>query len=548
MNEHEAAPFRVVGDFTPLITAEQGFPAFERLALGATKQLWLSFRIFDPTTRLRHATTCGATWLDLLRHRLKDGVQIRILLTDFDPIMVPDLHEASVRAEAALKDLERDGDIETMIVRHEARVGKGVRLGLWLPVARALDRQRSALNQMPDDARSDAFAHRPGIWRYLRKRDDGRIVWRIPKLPRLYPATFHQKIAVADSDAAIIGGLDIDERRYDSQDHDRAAQETWQDVSMRVTGDVVGDISRHIADCWNQNRLRMKALRREQARHAPSGGVRLSPGISTLSAGAIPDVDAGRDGIRLLRTASVQKRRVGLRFSPRTVVNEIEAAHIAAIRSAKHAIYIETQFFRSHAIADALTDAADRTPDLGLVMVLPAAPETIAFEQQMRLPERMGEHLQSACLEMVQDAFADRAVVLSPVMPVASTSDTRDHLHDAPIIYVHSKVLIVDETLCIVGSANLNGRSMKWDTEAAVECRDAKAVRALRMAVLQHWLPENPDAGLFDTSNMAAAWGALAKGNADQPPEQRKGFLVPHNAAPARQVGLPVPGVPDELV
>ena len=548
MNPSSSPPFRMIGTYQPLITADQGFPAFERLAMDAKDHLWLSFRIFDPTTRLTLEATVGDTWLDLIRHRLQDGVSVRVLLSDFDPIVGPDLHEGSVRAAVALGALASEGDIETMVVRHEARVGKGIRFGLWLPIMRELARQRKEMNALPLDDRSDVFAHRPGIWRYLRQRRDRRIAWRPLRLPRLYPATFHQKIAVADHRAAIIGGLDIDERRFDNPTHDREASETWHDVALHVTGDIVTDISHHIASGWNENRLRMRAMRRVQSRHAPPNGVDLSLPTNPLSVVEIPKAETALQGIRLLRTISVQKRRVGLRFSPKTAVNEIEQAHIEAIQSARNAIYIETQFFRSRTIADALTRVAVSNPSVNLVMILPAAPELIAFKEKFGLPERMGEFLQSECLSIVHEAFGPRAAILSPVRQVASASDGRDQLYDAEIIYVHSKVLIIDDNRSIVGSANLNGRSMKWDTEAAVECTQTASVRALRRVALAHWLPDSPRSSYFNLTDMAVTWTGLADENALRSPDQRKGFLVPHNPQPAKEVGMRVPGIPGELV
>ncbi len=548
MSETHQAPVRPVAEFTPLITAAQGFPAFERLAFEAREHLWMSFRVFDPLTRLRGLTGIGENWLDLLRHRLRSGVRIRVLLTDFDPIAAPELHEASIRSAIALNGLGDEGDIEVMVVRHEARVGKDMRLGLWLPVVRELEKQRAALNALPPEVRAEVFLHRPGIWRHLRQAADGRIGWRMPRLPRLFPATLHQKVAVADHKVAIIGGLDIDERRYDDPEHDREACETWQDIAVRVSGCIAGDISHHVASCWNRNRLRVQALDREQARHAPPQATAPTARIGRIEGGGQSDCGAVRPGVRLLRTLSAQKRRVGLRFAPATMVNEIEQAHIAAIGAARHAIYAETQYFRSKIIAEALARAALNNPNVNLVMILPAAPEEIAFEDQLRLPERMGEYLQSECLSTVLDAFGPRASVLSPVRQVEGTSRSRDQLHGAEIIYVHSKVLIIDESLCIVGSANLNGRSMRWDTEAAVECTDPGSVRALRRAVLEHWLPETPAQVFFGVAEMAATWGELARRNAGRAPGQRAGFLVPHDPTPGRQAGLPLPGVPDELV
>ncbi len=46
------------------------------------------------------------------------------------------------------------------------------------------------------------------------------------------------------------------------------------------------------------------------------------------------------------------------------------------------------------------------------------------------------------------------------------TRHDRDRLGGAPMIYVHAKVSIFDRSAAIVSSANLNGRSLRWDTEA----------------------------------------------------------------------------------
>ena len=111
-------------------------------------------------------------------------------------------------------------------------------------------------------------------------------------------------------------------------------------------------------------------------------------------------------------------------------------------------------------IADGLAEAARHAPELNLVLVLRAAPEEVAFKDEIGLSARMGEHLQSECLERTADAFGDRCAVLSPVRPMHSHSGGRDQLHNAPIIYVHTEIAIADADRAIVGSAKLNGRSM----------------------------------------------------------------------------------------
>ena len=89
-----------------LLTASEAYPELERLFLNAKREICLSFRIFDPLTRLRtdEAREIGDTWMTLIAHTLDRGVRLRILIADFDPVLRPELHRgcwASVRAAVA---------------------------------------------------------------------------------------------------------------------------------------------------------------------------------------------------------------------------------------------------------------------------------------------------------------------------------------------------------------------------------------------------------------------------------------------------------------
>ena len=538
-------PQRPLVHFKPLITAAEGYPALERLALGAQRDLWLAFRVFDPQTTLHADAIAGRTWQDLLRHILQRGIAVRVLLSDFDPIVAADLHERTWRCVGQLQDLREHGDIEVLPVRHPARVGKGARLGLWLVAAREIEKQRRELNEAGPDKGADMLGHRPGIWRYLRQNAQGRFQWRSFLLPRLFPATLHHKIAVADGTRAIIGGLDIDERRFDDPAHDRPAEETWHDAAVEVGGPVAADIADHIAETWNDHRHAMAALRREQSRHAPRG--------ADFRTGTLPPLDAvptssdpvQGDSARLIRTLSRHRRRLGFQISPKARLREIEEDHIDLFSRAERRIYLETQFLRSKPIAEALVEAGRRNPSVDLILILPAAPEEVAFENTTHFMHRFGEQLQVDCLDMIRDAFGDRAAILSPVRPRTRRSDDRDTLFDAEIIYVHSKIAIADDTDAIIGSANLNGRSMRWDTEAAVRIKGEATVRGLCRRVFDAW---TLDDGIDLTDQSAAAWQRLARDNAGTPPPDRRHFLVPYQIAEARRFGRGLRLLPDELV
>jgi phospholipase D1/2 len=542
-------PTRPAGAFEPLITAEEVYPALEKLAREAERTIWMAFRIFEPTTRIGEAGDPGdgaETWLGLLRDKLRQGVEVRIALADFDPIGAPGLHQTTWRSAAALATIAGEGSLEVLPIRHEARLGRGWRYGLWLPALMHLERQRRELNEMPADERREAFLHRPGIWSFLRPDRHGRLKWRAWRLPRLYPVTHHQKIAVFDGARAVIGGLDVNERRWDTKAHDRPAAETWHDVSVMVDGPIVGDIARHLADGWNENRRRMAKLRREQMRHAPRGAPEMPMPANPLPVPPEPR-EAAAEGVKLVRTVS-KNVRAFLSFSPVTCAAEIEEEHVRLIGIARRLIYIENQFLRSEAVAEALARAARAEPGLGLIMVLPAAPEQIAFDQKAGLPERLGEYLHHECIACVRGGFGERAAILTPARPVRSDSNGRDQTHGAEIIYVHAKTIVVDDRAAIVSSANLNGRSLRWDTEAGVLCTVPEKAAALRRRLFEHWLPEEAGRAFFDLATAAAAWRRLAEENAALAPERRSGFLVPHDETASEEMAMDVPGVPEEAV
>ncbi|MBY8974399.1 phospholipase [Rhodobacteraceae bacterium NNCM2] len=531
---------------TPLITGAEAFPALERLAAGARRRLWLGFRVFDPDTRLRGDGAAGETWADLLSAKLDEGVEIRILLADFDALARAELHRGAWASAAKLSSLEgRGGErIEVLPALHPAAV-RGIGRYLLQPAAFFAARHRqNELNALDPDARRAALDEMPGLWRALRLDEAGRVRLRANAMPRLSPATLHQKIAVADGKHAVIGGIDVDERRFDDPDHQRPAADTWHDVSMEVRGAVAADIAGHFAETWNRCSHAMAPVRARQKLAAPPGGgvlARLRPTSPCPVPKRAPAADEG--GARLLRTVS---RRAQAGESPlihHAHIREIEAAHFALIERAERQIYIETQFFRSRPIARALALAARRNPALELVMILPAAPEDVAFKGRNSLAERFGDWLQTRCLDQVTRAFGDRAAILSPARPVAEARPGRHRLYGAEMIYVHAKVAMRDEDEAIVSSANLNGRSLRWDTEAGLHMTRPDDVRRLGLALRGHWLGE---ANAHVTG--APVWAAMAEADSTLTPERRKGLLLPHRKDPAREAAVPVPGAPEELV
>ena len=506
-----------------LLTAAEAYPELEHAVLGAESEVRGSFRIFDPRTRLRspEGRAIGETWADLLLNALQRGIRIDLTIADFDPIAAADLHRGtwrSMRLLAQVRELAGPGArLAARAALHPARTGilpGTLFAGLILSRLRAHARR---LNAMPPALRRDRLMELPGLLPHLIRQRDGTVRPRLWPLPRLVPATHHQKLMVVDRRTLFIGGLDLDERRYDTPDHTRAAEQTWHDVVLRLEGRVVPEALAHL-----DSFLRVTAGQ-----------------------------DRAPSPRRLIRTLSRARRLPAPFIGPRPVRTEILSGHLALIPRARRLIYLETQFLRDRRLAHALADAARANPDLTLILILPAAPEDVAFGDNAGADARLGEFLQARCLRILQKGFGSRMFVGGAAQPRAARTRTRlqrDTTRGAPLVYIHAKVSVFDTRWAIVSSANLNGRSLRWDTECGVFLNSVPVIDHLRRRLMAHWLPGDAGAEMFAEGTAARAWGRLASENAQKAPGDRRGFLLPYRIEPGERFGQDLHALPDELV
>ena len=515
----------IVQDLEIAITAGEAYPKLEQAFLNAKQEISCSFRVFDFCTRLRSedARKIGETWFDLMEHTLDRGIKVRLVISDFDPVAAPNLHQntwRTCRQVAALQELSDSAHNLTYIgALHNAAIGPFPRL-LFAPlVRRKLSEIRQLWNNMTHPQRSRFRDETPRLRDIIHPEKDGELRM-FPRRVTLVPATHHQKIAVFDRRYVSIGGLDVNERRYDTRSHDRAAERTWHDVQAFATGPIAETVARHL-DTFLDN---------------VAGETSPKPRADNF-----------------LRTISKVRLRNLWRVAPETLVDELCQQHLDNIAKAENFIYLETQFLRHVPIARALARRAGECPSLRILLVLPAAPEDVAFSGNWGLDARYGEALQTRCVSILSRGFGrHRMAIASPVQP---RPDHEDHdgratLRQAPLIYVHSKVSIFDDTRGIVSSGNLNGRSMKWDTEAGLHLTDPDQVAHLRSRVMGHWLPKdlaNRDR-FFDTKQGFESWKTLIEGNSNLPPKSRRGFLVSYDSDAARDAAVTVPGLPEEAV
>lgn len=165
-------------------------------------------------------------------------------------------------------------------------------------------------------------------------------------------------------------------------------------------------------------------------------------------------------------------------------IREIEALIFDAIDRARRTIYIENQFLTAARIAQRLARRMVEQPALEAVIVAPHAHHSWLEAQVMRSGRTRFMHILDGA------GVLDRVALVCP--RVSENGKDVD-------VMVHSKVMIVDDVLMLVGSANLNNRSIGLDTECdlAIEAREAeqcRRVRRMRDRLLGHHCGVGPDA------------------------------------------------------
>lgn len=245
----------------------------------------------------------------------------------------------------------------------------------------------------------------------------------------------HQKIVVIDDQFAVCGGIDMATERWDTPQHidddprrlgpTRKPYGPWHDLAILVEGDAakaLGDLGR----------MRWKR----------AGGVELEP-CARQKTSPWP-----RDARAEFSQVEIGIARTEAAYDGRPEITEIEALFVEHIGRAKRFIYAESQFFASRRVAEAMAVRLSQPepPEIVLINPLTASSwleQTAMDGARVRLLHAIAE----------RDP-ADRLRVFVPVTALGTA------------IYVHAKMMIVDDDVLRIGSANLNNRSMGLDTEA----------------------------------------------------------------------------------
>uniref|UniRef100_F6WA81 Phospholipase n=1 Tax=Ciona intestinalis TaxID=7719 RepID=F6WA81_CIOIN len=280
----------------------------------------------------------------------------------------------------------------------------------------------------------------------------------------------------------------LDDPFGDVMDRLKTPRMPWHDIACVTYGKAARDAARHFIQRWNYTKIQ-KAKKGEH--------------ISFLLPKSYSD-DAFNLPKELMRPEAVQAKilRSSCEWSAglSEVDRSIQNAYIAAIDNSQHFIYIENQFFISclrnaqvgnqicTTLVRRIIRAHKNKKAFRVYVVMPLLPgfEGDISKSGKSQAIRTVLHWQYKSINRGSASMfeeLDKEIGPGNAWRYISFCGLRTHskLMGKPIteiIYVHSKMMIVDDRLVIIGSANINDRSMSGtrDSEVAMLVEDSQLV------------------------------------------------------------------------
>ena len=330
--------------------------------------------------------------------------------------------------------------------------------------------------------------------------------------------SLHQKIAVVDGTHAFVGGIDMlielngDFDRWDNHSHQLfsllrrndvdISPHPWHDAHAIIEGPAVGDVELNFRQRWNDVVQRHHMDNQLLVPEHP-----------------LPTPLASKSLVQVARTIPEHTYS----FAPKTGIQGIARLYAHALGNAQQFVYLENQYFWLHAFYGVDlpflgTDSPDMERNLRELGAALRRGVTVAIV----LPDHpnVGRAFTDAGLTRLREEAPEAVEEGRLHVYCLATSTTVDGAEHYRPIYVHAKVAIIDDLWATVGSANLNNKGMRDDTEMNVATLDAELAVGLRMMLLSEHV------GLMGEDDLLTVSRRLGGQRQAQSAEQRAVFLI----------------------
>ena len=279
----------------------------------------------------------------------------------------------------------------------------------------------------------------------------------------------HQKSWIIDAgqagEIAFVGGINLNSRAMTERGH--AGGGGIHDAYVEIAGPSTTDVHHHFVQRWNEASERWL----EHGTWGHDGNDEL----------AFPDRVPQRQGVSLVqiqRNVHAGLYRVG-HPSPGAASypivegeGAIRAQYLAAIDAARRSIYIENQALTVVPIVSGLERALQR--GIEVVLVVPAEPE--AWVREAR-----GQPEYAPLFASFDGLARHERFTLSGISGVEPSGGRKP-------VYIHAKLMLVDDSWATIGSCNLHRNSLFGHTEMNASFWCPATVRALRCDLLDEHL------------------------------------------------------------
>ncbi|XP_026218264.1 phospholipase D1 [Anabas testudineus] len=283
--------------------------------------------------------------------------------------------------------------------------------------------------------------------------------------------------------------IQLDKPFDDFIDRHTTPRMPWHDIASVVHGKAARDVARHFIQRWNFTKL-------VKPKYNTLAYPCLLPKSHTTAGEQqyqVPDCVNAK--VQVLRSASDWS--AGIKYHEESIHN----AYVHVIKNSKHFIYIENQFFISCAdnrhvfnkIGDTIAERIIRAYRDGkryrVYVVTPLLPGFegdintgggSAIQAVMHFNYRTMNRGDYSIISQLRREMGDKWMNYISFAGLRTHAELEGKLV-TELIYVHSKMLIADDNTVIIGSANINDRSMlgKRDSEVAVIVEDTETMTSV---------------------------------------------------------------------
>ncbi|KAM9332110.1 phospholipase D1-like isoform 4-T5 [Pholidichthys leucotaenia] len=263
----------------------------------------------------------------------------------------------------------------------------------------------------------------------------------------------------------------------------------WHDIASVVHGSAARDVARHFIQRWNFTKRAKRKYR------APSYPYLLPKSHTTAQEQRYQVPNCINSKVQILRSAADWS--AGIKYHEESIHN----AYVHVIENSEHFIYIENQFFIScadnihifnkigDAIAERIIKAYKEGKRYHVYVVTPLLPGFegdintgggSAIQAVMHFNYRTMNRGERSIISQLRKEMGDHWINYFSICGLRTHAELEGRLV-TELIYVHSKMLIADDNTVIIGSANINDRSMLGmrDSEVAVIVEDSETVASV---------------------------------------------------------------------